>query len=240
MTKGLLVRVAIDSTSGGWNAPCTDRDFCYVPMGVSELTENYDRGYAAYRKAVERLLPPSASAAVRFPRRLPREAHFDPDFEQLTYGDGGQRAARIKDFLSTGSDNFIVFYAGLRSVQTTKLIYSIIGFFAIDRVVDAQLVPCADWHRNAHTRPNGCADGGQIVVFAKRGQSGRLIEHIPIGEYRRRAYRVTEKLLDEWGNLDVRDGYIQRSAFLPSFNDAKRFLRWFRNQRPSMIARDNP
>ena len=240
MTNGLLVRVGIDLTSGGWNSPCFGRNFCYVPMGVSDLTADYDRAYAPYREAVERLLPPSAPASVRWPCRLPREAHFDPDFEQLTYGDGGQRAARIKDLLSKGCDNFIVFYAGLRSVETAKLIYSIIGFFAIDRVVDAPLVPFADWHRNAHTRPNGCADASQIVVFAKRGQSGRLVEHIPIGEYRRRAYRVTDKLLDEWGNIDVRNGYIQRSAFLPSFKEPKRFLRWFHKQRPSMTARNNP
>jgi len=209
-------------------------------MGTSELTEDYDRGYTPYRTAVEAFLPPSAPAFVQWPRRLPKEAHFDPDFEQLTYGDGGQRAVRIKDLLSMGNDNFIVFYAGLRSVQTAKLIYSIIGFFTIERIVDAPLVPNDDWHRNAHTRPNGCADPGQIVVFAKRGQSGRLIEHIPIGEYRRRAYRVTNKLLDEWGDIDVRDGYIQRSAFLPRFKDAKRFLRWFHKQTPSMITRNNP
>lgn len=209
-------------------------------MGTSELTEDYDRGYAPYRTAVEAFLHPSAPALAQWPRRLPRKAHFDPDFEQLTYGDGGQRAARIKDHLSRENDSFIVFYAGLRSVQTAKLIYSIIGFFAIDRIVDAPLVSSADWHRNAHTRPNGCADPGQIVVFAKRGQSCRLIEHIPIGEYRRRAYRVTSRLLDEWGDIDVRDGYIQRSAFLPRFKDAKRFLRWFHKQRPSMIVKNNP
>jgi hypothetical protein len=28
-------------------------------------------------------------------------------------------------------------------------------------------------------------------------------------------YRVRNDLLDAWGGLDIKDGYIQRSAFLP-------------------------
>ncbi len=240
MAAGLLIRVAIDSTFGKWNGPCSAREFCYVPMGATEVTEDYDPGYAPYRKAVQNFVPPGASSLVQWPRRLPREAHFDPDFKHLTYGDGGQRATRITDVLSNGDHNFIAFYAGLRSVETASLVYSIIGFYTIDHTLAAPRVPRSNWHLNAHTRPNGCTDAGQLVVFARRGESGRLTQHIPIGEYRQRAYRVTNDLLVTWGGLDVTDGYIQRSVFLPRFLNPDRFLNWFRQQNPIMIARNNP
>jgi hypothetical protein len=115
-----------------------------------------------------------------------------------------------------------------------------IGFYASERITAAPDIPRSDWHRNEHTRPHSCLDQGEVVVFARPGGSGRLLEHIPIGEYRQRAYRVTKELLNEWGNIDVKSGYIQRSAFLPRFFDAERFLDWFQRQKPTMIARNNP
>lgn len=130
MANGLLIRVAIDLTSGAGTHPCSGRNFCYVPWAFP-IDRRLRSGLRPYREAVERLLTPSAPAPVPWPCRRPREAHFAPDIEHLTYGDGGQRAARIKDGLSRGSDNFIVFYASLRSVETTKLIYSIIGFLLL-------------------------------------------------------------------------------------------------------------
>jgi hypothetical protein len=182
-------------------------------MGWTQLTKDYDSGYEPYRRAVAALVPDSAPAYIRWPTHLPKEGHFDPDFDELTYGDAGQRAKRMREFLSVGNDDFIVFYAGLRSIHTGKLIYSIIGFYTIDRIVSGPLVPQVDWHRNAHTRPDGCADDSHVVVFARPGQSGRLLEHIPIGSYREGAYRVDRELLDAWGGLDVENGYLQRSVF---------------------------
>jgi hypothetical protein len=239
MNNGLLIRVAIDSTSGGWNGPCDDDGFCYVPMGSShKLTENYDRAYHPYRRAVSAFLPDSAHHRTHWPRQLPSRGHFDPDFEHLSYGDAGRRAARIRSHLANGG--FIVFYAGLRSVHSGELCYSIIGFYAIDGVLSGLSVRRADWHRNAHTRGGGCTDEGTIVVFGRRGESGRLRRHIPIGSYRSRAWRVRRDILREWGGLDVRDGYIQRSGHLPAFRDTTRFLRWFHRQRPEFISVNNP
>jgi len=240
MKTGLLIRVGIDATSGGWNSPCSDSGFCYVPMGVTALSEHYDPRYSCYRSAVEKLVPTSAPSSVQWPLRLPSVAHFDPDFKNLTYGDGGRRAARMQSVLSDSNDSFIVFYAGLRSIRTGELIYSIIGFYVIDRIISAPNVSPKDWHRNEHTRPNGCFDETQVVVFARPNKSGRLVAHIPIGSYRHGAYRITRTLLNEWGGLDVNDGYIQRSAFLPGFLNADRFLNWFYKQKPTLIACDNP
>jgi hypothetical protein len=79
-----------------------------------------------------------------------------------------------------------------------------------------------------------------IVVRAKPGVSGRLRRCIPIGEFRDRAYRVRRHLLDGWGGLDIRDGYIHRSVRLPAFHDAARFYRWFLAHNPELVAQNNP
>ncbi|MGH8674911.1 MAG: hypothetical protein ACREVG_11440, partial [Burkholderiales bacterium] len=78
-----------------------------------------------------------------------------------------------------------------------------------------------------------------LIVRGRSGLSGRLERCLPIGEYRDRAYRVRRDLLDEWGGLSVRDGYLQRSARLPRFLDAPRFLRWMERQQPALIQANN-
>jgi len=241
MRNGLLVRVGIDSTSGGWNAPCSDAGFCYVPMGSSKgLTTEYDPRYKPYENAVSNFLANSADSKVSWPVLLPDIGHFDPDFDYLTYGDRHQRGARIQEVLGDATNSFIVFYAGLRDVDSGELSYSIIGFYDIACIKPASSVLPADWPKNEHTRPDGCKDQSTVIVFAHRGRSGLLRHHIPIGTYRRRAYRVTTKLLKDWGGLDVKDGFIQRSVFLPQFRDSDSFLGWFQDQNPQLIAKNNP
>jgi len=244
MAIGLLIRVGIDSTYG-WNPPCCEQSFhfCYVPIGEDyNLTEHYDPAYQPYEQVVTAFVPEHAPRSVHWPRRLPRHGHFDPDFRHLTYGDERNKAERICEVFE-GNENdkkFIVFYAGLRSIQTGNLCYSIIGFFTVKDIKCAPDVPRRDWHRNAHTRNGGCNDAGTVIVFADKSKSGRLCKHIPIGEYRNRAWRVTPGLLEKWGGLNVKDGYIQRSAFLPHFCDGDRFLRWFWQQKPEPVCEDNP
>jgi|GEM_PF-313827 len=250
MAIGLLIRVGIDSTYG-WNAPCCEETFhfCYVPIGKDyNLTEDYDRAYQPYKQVVRAFVPEDAPRSVHWPHRLPRQGHFDPDFHHLTYGDWRNKAKRIREvFEAKESDKkFIVFYAGLRSIQTANLCYSIIGFFTFKDVKCARDVPPRDWHRNDHTRNGGCNDPETVIVFAEKSESGRLCKHIPIGTYCNRAWRVTPELLEKWGGLckkdgkRVKDGYIQRSAFLPQFCDGEQFLRWFWHQKPELICEDNP
>ena len=153
-----------------------------------------------------------------------------------------QRGERIWDVLNKdkADERFIVFYAGLRDMDTGNLTYSIIGFYWIKRIERVRDISKADWHRNEHTDRNAHSDltrhrPKDVVVFGdtKHGQTGRLYKHIPIGSYRNGAWRVTKPLLKAWGGLDVEDGFIQRSAFLPKFDDPSRFLRWFRQKRPN-------
>ena len=167
--------------------------------------------------------------------------HLDPDFEYLTYGDIGEpghRGAQIKEKLCCG--DLLVFYGSFRDVNPNpRLVYAIIGLYEIDSVIAANSIPTSHWNENAHTRRVLARTARDIVVRAKPKVSGRLKTYVPIGEYRNRAYRVTRELLEAWGGLTVRDGFLQRSARLPAFRDAARFYEWFLSSKPSFLRRNN-
>ena len=136
-------------------------------------------------------------------------------------------------------NDLVVFYAGLRSIRNDyRLIYALIGLYVVENIVMAIDVPPSQRGANAHTRKLkiGSPD---IVVWGKESISGRLTEFLPIGEWRNRAYRVKPELLKVWGGLKVKDGYIQRSGTPPSFCAPDKFYRWFLDQKPQLIARNN-
>ena len=232
--NGLLVRIGIDSTDGCWNAPMrlASGEFAYVTITDTKplrhgMARCYDEFFPVARRFGERLPAPL----------LGQPTHLDPDFDQLTYGDQGQRGKRITSLLTAG--DVLAFFAALRPVDgpPRPLIYALIGLYVIEEIVAAKSVPQARWPENAHTRREpGESD---IVVRAKPGVSGRLRCCIPIGELRDSTYRVRNDLLDAWGGLDIKDGYIQRSVRLPAFLDAAKFYRWFLAQKPALIQRNN-
>lgn len=233
---GLLVRVAADQSEGGgqWNSPVDSRDgsFAYVPIPESR----------SIRPGMQKPYQLVSPALTRFnccvPSHLTSQAmHLDPDFHHLTYGDQGQRAKQIQSKLTDG--DLLVFYAGMRDVNGGGLVYALIGLYVIETILPVHDVPKSHWDRNAHTRRDFGPGASDIVVTARRELSGRLAACIPIGEFRDRAYRVTKPLLTEWGGISVNDGYLQRSARLPEFNDVVRFYSWFRNQNPSLLPKNN-
>lgn len=235
--NALLVRVGADCSPGGgsWNGPVDSEsgDFAYVPIPeTSPVHIGMEKPYSTL-----------ASVLARFRVELPaylrlRPMHLDPDFAHLTYGDQGERAKQLRTQLRT--NDMIVFYAGLADVRdANKLVYAIIGVFVVQEFLLAANIPAHDRDTNAHSRrvlEQGATD---LVVRGRPGVSGRLKRCLPIGEYRERAYRVRPDLLEKWGGLSVRDGYVQRSARLPRFLDAPRFLRWMQGQRPVLIQANN-
>jgi hypothetical protein len=231
--RGLLVRVGIDSSCGAWNAPCDarSRSFAYIP--IPESKEQYPplaTSFDEFKHSVGKL-------NAIFPTALQGQAtHLDPDFCYLTYGDQGQRAARIRSTVSESDNSFLVFYASLRDVQTSALVYAMIGFYWVAELVEASAVTKSRWCENAHTRRK--TNNGDIVVRAVPNKSGRLDKFIAIGHYRNRAYRIDKSILDGWGGLDVQDGYIQRSAFLPEFRKPSRFLDWLSHQKINFLAQN--
>ena len=176
---------------------------------------------------------------LRFPRDLLQHPmHLDPDFECLTYGDdGGRRGAGM---VGMAEGDVLVFYGGLRPVHRCehKLIYALLGLYVVEDVVPAASVP-ANAVARERPRPQGDARKTDIVVRAKPDVSGRFDRCIPIGEWRGGAYRVRESLLDEWGGLSVKDGFIQRSAVPPTLSRPSQFLDWLGKQGIQCIPRNN-
>lgn len=190
-------------------------------------------------KPYDAIKPALSRFGVTLPPHLRRaHMHLDPDFAHLTYGDQGGRATQLCNKLSCG--DMIVFYAGLADVCGRRnLIYAMIGLFVVDDIVSATSVPAADRDTNAHSRRILAESCGDVIVRARPGVSGRLQRCLPIGEWRDRAYRVRRDLLETWGGLSVKDGYLQRSARLPEFLDPRRFLHWFELQSPILLQTNN-
>ena len=244
--KAVLVRIAVDHSYGEWNGPVgQDCRFVYVPIPEKAGTQfhpDHERPYLDVVPALRQFatdLAPHQHLHATLPADLhDRAMHLDPDFEHLTYGDVGDRRGREIATMSRG--DLVVFYAGLRPTYPCeqKLVYALVGLYVVDEVVSVSAVTADRFAENAHTRKikRGESD---IVVRAQPGVSGRLDRCIPIGEHRDRAYRVRQDVLEQWGGLSVKDGYVQRSAVPPRFLDPAKFYDWFNGQGVSLLRRNN-
>lgn len=244
--RGYLVRVAVDQAYGGWNSPMdpATNEFVYVPIPESrEMPPELATPYQLVLPALVRFSashPAARKATTQLPPLLlSANMHLDPDFRHLTYGDSGTR--RGKGLTDLGRDDVLVFYAGLRPVAALKhrLVYALVGLYRVDETVRVKSVASPRWSENAHTR---CVEreGSDIIVRAQPCGSGRLKQCIPIGGYRERAYRVDRDLLDRWGDLSCKDGFLQRSAVLPTFREPARFMEWFEEQGAEFVSVNNP
>jgi len=125
-------------------------------------------------------------------------------------------------------------------VASRALVYGLIGAIVVHHVALAAEQPPAIAEANAHTRRILSADSDDVIVIGNPRASGRLSRFIAIGEYRSKAYRVREDLIDAWGGLSVNDGYLQRSAVFPSLLEPEKFLRWWEGKRPELLRLNNP
>lgn len=235
--NGLLVRVGADQSAegGSWNGPVDSAsgEFVYVAIPESRpVHAGAERPYAA-------LVPSLARFGISLPTALrDRRMHLDPDFDHLTYGDQGERAKQLRAALRPG--DFVAFYAGLADTRgATRLVYGLIGLLVVERMERAVDVPRDRRDINAHTRRVLAVDAEDVVVHGCPGVSGRLRRCLPIGEWRDRAYRVRRDLLEAWGGVGVRDGYLQRSARLPRLLDPQRFLAWLGERGQALMQTNN-
>jgi hypothetical protein len=235
--KALLIRVGADQTESGgwWNAPFNSitGEFAYVPIPETKIVRpDFQKPFSLLEGTLQKFgktLPPTV-------REM--NMHLDPDFAHLTYGDQGERAKQIR--LKVGNSDLLVFYAALADINPVqRLTYAIIGLFVIERIVHATAVPQSQWGDNAHTRRDLQDGATDIVVIAKPGTSGRLRVCMPIGEFRERAYRVTQPLLQCWGGISAKNGFLQRSARLPEILNARTFYNWFLSSEPCLIKNNN-
>jgi len=242
--KGILLRVGIDQTYGSWNAPVDpiSNEFVYFPIPdeCSDFTNGMKTEYELFRGDLETFASDKGiSEVLHFPAWLENECcHLDPDFSTLSYGDQGVGRGNKIGRLEKG--DFIAFFASLKPTAPCQhnLIYALIGIYFVDKLEKAIQVEDVDCYKNAHTRRQVISET-DLVVTADASRSGRFTRSIPIGELRRNAYRVTEELLEVWGGLDIKDGFIQRSINPPSFLDPQRFLNWLSEMRPEYIHSNN-
>jgi hypothetical protein len=244
--KGLLVRIGVDQAYGGWNAPVDgDGRFVYVPIPEKLGTPFHpglERRFGEVLPALNRFCEEHDCDLCRdlaFPDELLHHPmHLDPDFECLTYGDvGGRRGAGM---VGMDDGDLLVFYGGLRPVHECdhRLIYALLGFYVVKEVVPVANMPSERWYENAHVRKTKRGET-DIVVRANAGVSGRFDRCIPIGEWRGGAYRVRQDVLDAWGGLSVKDGFIQRSAVPPALSKPRQFMDWLQKQGVRLIERNN-
>ena len=244
--KAYLVRIGIDQAFGGWNAPVdpTTGEFVFIPIpdSADSFHDGCCRRYSEFVPALQAFRAAHAlgpHADVKFKDELlAQPVHLDPDFEHLTYGDDGSR--RGAGIAELEEDDLLAFYGGLKPTSKCghRLIYALVGLYVVHEVVGVPNIPASRWNKNAHTRKTKHWPH-DIVVRAKRGVSGRLERCIPIGEFRDKAYRVSDDILKEWGDLSVKDGFIQRSAVPPSFLEPERFYEWFKRQQIPLLERNN-
>src|SRR5262245_42967877 len=137
--KGLLVRIGIDQTYGGWNAPVdADGRFVYVPIPEKRGTAFHpglERRYDEVLPALDRFCVRHTCdlrSDLRFPQGLlEHPMHLDPDFECLTYGDQGSR--RGAGMVNMKAGDLLVFYGGLRPIHASehRLVYALMGMYVV-------------------------------------------------------------------------------------------------------------
>ena len=245
--QAILIRVGIDLTteSGNWNAPCNPKngDFVYVPIKETDRANvlGMERHYANHIiPALDRFSERNNHIISLPSHLLNKRMHLDPDFDCLTYGDTDRRGKPLLKFVE---DDLVIFFASLdpiKPITNDRLEYALIGMLVVKEIV--QVKDISDTRRfdeNAHTRISS-PKPTDIIVRGKQEVSGRFESYIPIGEYRDDAYRVQRSLLDKWGGLSVKNGYLQRSANLPLFRQPERFFNWLQQQNAQLIQANNP
>jgi hypothetical protein len=232
--KGVLLRVGCDSTDtgGNWNAPVIleSLEYVYVPIWGQEDEHDHLGScptYGFFSSALQRL-------GVSLPPHLPpdKKVHLDPDFGSLTIGEpylhrSGKLSSRGQILNKLDMGDFIVFYAGFRPIDHARsfpIIDCLFGILHIQSKTFVGDLPDEKRRNCAHGRRIGVEN--DLVLWGDPEKSGRFPKAVPIGWHRDGAHRVTKELLRDWGDLNVNDGYIQRSVRPPFFLDPRRFLCW--------------
>ena len=234
--RGLLVRVGVvrPAVHGMPRWTCPRANLCTCPIPESRPLPPWD-GVQNYDK----LVPPPGARGYNATgdlegksSHLIRILSFSPT-ETKAPAQGGYGRCLGKAQVSSP---FTPRPEGRKNQR--ELMNALIGLYHVAKVLEVKAFPRSRWHQNAHTRRT--RSNGDVVVLAEKGRSGRFARCIVIGRYRDRAHRVDRPVLNAWGGLAVRDGYIQRSARLPEFVKPARFLGWLEAQNPQLIAANNP
>jgi len=171
----VLLRVGIDTGSGGWHSPLfDDGSFELLPIPASESCEPFTYGTYCGRngRPILEYLP------RRLHNRLSnKRLHLDPEFSSFTYGDPTQPKARLRTLTK---DDILVFYAGLQRITSTEppALY-IVGYFNVEfsgiagKLQKEKIDACKN---NFHVRHATIFnDQVQRLVLVKGGEGSRML-----------------------------------------------------------------
>jgi len=189
----VLLRVGVDSGSGGIQGPLLSNvfDFDYVP--IPDYTDTDPRKYGTERGRFGRTLA-EYFPSPRQEKMAKQSIHYDPEFSTFTYGDPTSPKARLRR-LEPGS--LLVFYCGLEGwnkYHSDPALY-IMGYFEVSRAGLARQIGDDLVHRefskNFHVRhPSIYSEDRGALVLVKGGRSSRLLN---------RAFCISEMGVDRKG-----------------------------------------
>lgn len=184
MTKAVLLRVGIDSGSGGIQGPLfEDGSFEYMCIPDKKGVSEYTYGTLIGRNGV----PHSDYFPVRKRETIAQQhVHLDPEFETFTYGDPTAPKRSLKK-LDKG--DYLIFYAGLQrwdedkgwSQGSSPALY-IIGYFVVELAgMAAEFSKRAlkvEFGKNFHVRyPSVFEVQRDQLVLVKGGTGSRLLKY---------------------------------------------------------------
>lgn len=151
--KGLLLRVGIDTGSGGCLAPIfVDGSFEFIPIPETRVTSE-KKVYANMKGRSGRPITDFIPKKIKY-----SQPHFDPEFNTYTYGDPTRTKRNQLSKLNPG--DLLIFYAGLKPAdRKEKPRLYVIGYFDILEIYDFQKISKLDYpsvfkklKNNAHAK----------------------------------------------------------------------------------------
>jgi hypothetical protein len=197
MPKAVLLRVGIDSGSGGIQGPLfSDGSFEYVCIPDNKRVSVHKYGTCVGRNG----LPHSGYFPVRQREKVAQQhVHLDPEFETFTYGDP---TAPKRSLRNLEKGDYLIFYAGLQKwhdgtgwYRNGRPALYIIGYFVVEMAGLATELPKStlrtEFAQNFHVRyPTVFKVQREQLVLVKGGSGSRLLE---------KAHRISAEGKDQRG-----------------------------------------
>jgi len=212
--KGLLLRVGIDTGSGGCAAPIfEDNSFEFIPIPeISATSEKrvYINMVGRNGNKIVDLVPNKIKYS---------HPHYDPEFETFTYGDPTKIKRNQLSELIPG--DLQIFYAGLkREASEDKSRLFVIGYFDVEEIYDFQKIQKPNYDSVFRMMPNNAhskiyfglkklnvafSDEDLVIVRGKSKSSKLVMKPLLLGD-------GNNKILPELEPIFGYDGSLQRAV----------------------------
>jgi hypothetical protein len=210
---GLLIRVGIDTQTGGCVAPLFPNgafEYIPIPHNPERCPTNETHTYSDMKGRSGRYL-----AEFMPPKYRNHHPHNDPEFTTFTYGDPAKEKACKMSQLEKG--DLLIFYAGLKKLADTgkgKVRTYFIGYFTVEKIYDFRGETKAvresyfrEVPNNAHTKlDRDCEEHNNLVIVKGKEdtkESKLLSKALPLGDDRGYVLREVQPVLG-WNEYIVR------------------------------------